>query len=311
MREDFLWSQKYRPKTVSETILPADLKASFQHYVDQQNVPNLILAGGAGMGKTTVARAMLDELDCDYIILNGSLNVNIDALRKDITSFASTVSFKGKRKYIILDEADYLTGHIVQPALRSFIEDFSANCGFILTCNLLNRIIEPLRSRCVPIEFKIAKDDQPRLASQFFKRIINILEVEGVAYDKAVVGALVSRYMPDWRRVLNELQRYSVNGKVDTGILTDLTGDNFKNLVGLLKKKDFLSLRKWVAETDFSIDEVFTNLYDKAYDYVNPKYIPQLILIMADYQYKAAFAANAEINLAAALTQIMVDIEFI
>jgi DNA polymerase III delta prime subunit len=311
MREDFLWSQKYRPKTVSETILPADLKASFQHYVDQQNVPNLILAGGAGMGKTTVARAMLDELDCDYIILNGSLNVNIDALRKDITSFASTVSFKGKRKYIILDEADYLTGHIVQPALRSFIEDFSANCGFILTCNLLNRIIEPLRSRCVPIEFKIAKDDQPRLASQFFKRIINILEVEGVAYDKAVVGALVSRYMPDWRRVLNELQRYSVNGKVDTGILTDLTGDNFKNLIGLLKKKDFLSLRKWVAETDFSIDEVFTNLYDKAYDYVNPKYIPQLILIMADYQYKAAFAANAEINLAAALTQIMVDIEFV
>jgi DNA polymerase III delta prime subunit len=311
MREDFLWSQKYRPKTVSETILPADLKASFQHYVDQQNVPNLILAGGAGMGKTTVARAMLDELDCDYIILNGSLNVNIDALRKDITSFASTVSFKGKRKYIILDEADYLTGHIVQPALRSFIEDFSANCGFILTCNLLNRIIEPLRSRCVPIEFKIAKDDQPRLASQFFKRIINILEVEGVAYDKAVVGALVSRYMPDWRRVLNELQRYSVNGKVDTGILTDLTGDNFKNLVGLLKKKDFLSLRKWVAETDFSIDEVFTNLYDKAYDYVNPKYIPQLILIMADYQYKAAFVANAEINLAAALTQIMVDIEFV
>jgi DNA polymerase III delta prime subunit len=311
MREDFLWSQKYRPKTVSETILPADLKASFQHYVDQQNVPNLILAGGAGMGKTTVARAMLDELDCDYIILNGSLNVNIDALRKDITSFASTVSFKGKRKYIILDEADYLTGHIVQPALRSFIEDFSANCGFILTCNLLNRIIEPLRSRCVPIEFKIAKDDQPRLASQFFKRIINILEVEGVTYDKAVVGALVSRYMPDWRRVLNELQRYSVNGKVDTGILTDLTGDNFKNLVGLLKKKDFLSLRKWVAETDFSIDEVFTNLYDKAYDYVNPKYIPQLILIMADYQYKAAFVANAEINLAAALTQIMVDIEFV
>jgi DNA polymerase III delta prime subunit len=311
MREDFLWSQKYRPKTVSETILPADLKASFQHYVDQQNVPNLILAGGAGMGKTTVARAMLDELDCDYIILNGSLNVNIDALRKDITSFASTVSFKGKRKYIILDEADYLTGHIVQPALRSFIEDFSANCGFILTCNLLNRIIEPLRSRCVPIEFKIAKVDQPRLASQFFKRIINILEVEGVTYDKAVVGALVSRYMPDWRRVLNELQRYSVNGKVDTGILTDLTGDNFKNLVGLLKKKDFLSLRKWVAETDFSIDEVFTNLYDKAYDYVNPKYIPQLILIMADYQYKAAFVANAEINLAAALTQIMVDIEFV
>lgn len=311
MREDFLWSQKYRPKTVSETILPANLKASFQHYVDQQNVPNLILAGGAGMGKTTVARAMLDELDCDYIILNGSLNVNIDALRKDITSFASTVSFKGKRKYIILDEADYLTGHIVQPALRSFIEDFSANCGFILTCNLLNRIIEPLRSRCVPIEFKIAKDDQPRLASQFFKRIINILEVESVAYDKAVVGALVSRHMPDWRRVLNELQRYSVNGKVDTGILTDLTGDNFKNLIDLLKKKDFLALRKWVAETDFSIDEVFTNLYDKAYDYVNPKYIPQLILIMADYQYKAAFAANAEINLAAALTQIMVDIEFV
>ena len=310
MRDEFLWSQKYRPKTVAETILPSQLKAAFQSYVDQKNVPNLILAGSAGAGKTTVARAMLEELGCDYIILNGSLNVNVDALRVDITNFATSVSFAGGRKYVIIDEADYLDWR-VQPALRNFMEEFSANCGFILTCNLKNKLIEPIHSRCVPIDFKIAKSDQPKLASQFFKRVINILDTEGVTYDKTVVGTLVSNYMPDWRRVINELQRYSVNGQIDTGIFANLTDNSFDNLISVLKKKDWQELRRWAAEnTNTSIDELFATLYDKIHDIVKPSSRPMLVLIMADYQYKAAFVANPEINLVAALTQIMIDVEF-
>lgn len=311
MREEFLWSQKYRPQKVADTILPADLKAAFQGYVDQKDVPNLILAGSAGVGKTTVARAMLEELGSDYIVLNGSLNVNLDALRVDITSFATSVSFSGGRKYVIIDEADYLDWR-VQPALRNFMEEFSANCGFILTCNLKNKIIEPIHSRCVPIEFKIAKSDQPKLAAQFFKRVINILDTEGVAYDKTVVGTLVSKYMPDWRRVLNELQRYSVNGQIDTGIFANMPAETFAALISILKKKEWQEMRRWIVDNgDLTIDEIFAKLYDQIYDYVKPSSRGLLVVIMADYQYKAAFVANPEINLAAALTQIMIDIEFI
>jgi DNA polymerase III delta prime subunit len=292
-------------------ILPTDLKAAFQQYVDQKNVPNLILAGSAGIGKTTVARAMLEELECDYIVLNGSLNLNLDALRYDITSFATSVSFTGGRKYVIIDEADYLDWR-VQPALRNFMEEYSSNCGFILTCNLKNKIIEPIHSRCVPIEFRIPKDAQPKLASQFFKRVMSILDTEGVAYDKAVVGNLVSNHMPDWRRVLNELQRYSVNGKIDTGIFANLTEDTFKSLTSLLKARDWNGMRKWIIDNgDIGIDEIFAKLYDNCYQYVKPGSIGVLILHMADYQYKAAFVSNPEINLAAALTQIMIDVEFI
>lgn len=311
MREEFLWSQKYRPKSVAETILPADLKAAFQQYVDQKNIPNLILAGGAGIGKTTVARAMLEELGCDYIVLNGSLNLNLDALRVDITSFATSVSFSGGRKYVIIDEADYLDWR-VQPALRNFMEEYSSNCGFILTCNLKNKIIEPIHSRCVPIEFRIPKDAQPKLATQFFKRVMGILDTEGVAYDKAVVGNLVSNHMPDWRRVLNELQRYSVNGKIDTGIFANLTEDTFKSLITMLKARDWNGMRKWIVDNgDIGIDEIFAKLYDHSHQYVKPNSVGVLILHMADYQYKAAFVANHEINLAAALTQIMIDVEFV
>jgi len=311
MREEFLWSQKYRPKKVADVILPANLKEAFQSYVDQKDIPNLILAGGAGIGKTTVACAMLEELGCDYIIVNGSMDAGIEELRTHISRFASSISFLGGRKYVIFDEADYLSWK-VQPALRNFMEEFSSNCGFILTCNLKNKIIEPIHSRCVPIEFKIAKSDQPKLAAQFFKRVINILDTEGVTYDKTVVGTLVSKYMPDWRRVLNELQRYSVNGQIDTGIFANMPAETFASLISILKKKEWQEMRKWIVDNgDLTIDEIFAKLYDQIYDYVKPSSRGLLVVIMADYQYKAAFVANPEINLAAALTQIMIDIEFI
>ena len=309
--EEFLWVEKYRPKTIEDTVLPADLKNTFQQFVDQGNIPNLLLSGSAGVGKTTVARALLEQLGCNYIVINGSMNGNIDTLRTEIMSFASTVSFRGGRKYVILDEADYLNANSTQPALRNFIEEFSKNCGFILTCNFKNRIIEPLHSRCSVIDFKIGKKDMPKLASQFMKRAQNILETENVEYDRSVLAEVIQRHFPDWRRVLNELQRYSATGKIDSGILSRLEDESFAALVKTLKNKDFNTMRKWVGEnsdTDSSI--LFRRLYDEAYSLVKANSIPQLVLILSDYQYKAAFAANQEINLAAALTHVMADVEF-
>jgi DNA polymerase III delta prime subunit len=311
MREDFLWSQKYRPKTISDAILPTELKTTFQEFVNQKEIPNLILAGSAGVGKTTVARAMLEELECDYIVINGSMNGNIDTLRTEILNFASSVSFTGGRKYVILDEADYLNANSTQPALRNFMEEFSRNCGFILTCNFKSRIIEPLHSRCSVVDFKISKEDQPKIASQFFKRVINILDMEGISYDKAVVGTLVSNHMPDWRRVLNELQRYSTNGRIDTGILINFDEGTFKALLTTLKAKNFIEMRKWVAENiNLGTDAIFRKIYDNMFANVAAQSIPQLVLIIADYQYKAAFVADQEINLTAAFTQMLIDIEF-
>ena len=231
MLQDFLWVEKYRPKTVEDTILPTDLKATFQQFVEQKNVPNLILTGGPGVGKTTIAKAMLEELGCTYIVINGSMNGNIDTLRNEIKNFASTVSFSGGRKYVILDEADYLNPQSTQPALRNFMEEFSANCGFILTCNFLNRIIAPLHSRCSVVQFKINAADKPKLAARFLKRMTGILEKENVEFELAVVAQLIMKHFPDWRRVLNELQRYSATGKIDTGILANISSDNFKTLV--------------------------------------------------------------------------------
>ena len=229
MREEFLWVEKYRPKKIADTILPADIKATFQQFVDQQNVPNLLLTGGAGVGKTTVARAMLEEIGADYIVINGSMNGNIDTLRNEILSFASTVSFSGGRKYVILDEADYLNGNSTQPALRNFMEEFSKNCGFILTCNFKSRIIEPLHSRCSIVEFKIPPKEKPLLAGEFYKRTLKILETENIKFNKNVVGELIARHFPDWRRVLNELQRYSVGGEIDSGILVNLSDEHSTN----------------------------------------------------------------------------------
>ena len=261
MREEFLWVEKYRPKTIEETILPIELKAVFQQFVDQQNIPNLILSGSAGVGKTTVARAMLEQLGCDYIVINGSMNGNIDTLRNEILNFASSVSLSGGRKYVILDEADYLNANSTQPALRNFMEEFSRNCGFILTCNFKNRIIEPLHSRCSVIDFKIGKKEMAKLAMQFMKRVSNILNSENIEFDKAVVAEVIQKHFPDWRRVLNELQRYSATGKIDSGILANLQQVSIKELVSMLKEKNFSGLRKWVGENlDNDQNSIFRQL---------------------------------------------------
>lgn len=312
VRDDFLWSQMYRPKTVSECILPTELKNTFQQFVDKGSIPNMLLTGRAGVGKTTVARAMLDQLDCDYMIINGSMNGNIDTLRNDINQFASSMSLIGGRKYVILDEADYLNPNSTQPALRNFMEEFSKNCGFILTCNFKNRIIEPLHSRCTVVDFKIPSNEKDKMASQFMKRIKNILEKEEVEYDQSAVAQLIIKHFPDWRRVLNELQRYSVNGKIDTGILANTSDDNIKTLIGFLKEKSFTSMRKWVGEnSDLDTSVLFRKIYDIASSVMKPASVPQLVLILGDYQYKAAFVADHEINMVACLTMIMTECEFV
>lgn len=311
VRDEFLWVEKYRPKNISDCVLPGELKTAFQQFVDKEKIPNLLLAGGAGVGKTTVARAMLEQIDADYIIINGSMNGNIDTLRNEILQFASSVSFAGGRKYVILDEADYLNANSTQPALRNFMEEFSRNCGFILTCNFKQRIIEPLHSRCSVVDFKFAKSDIPKLASQFFKRTCKILDTENITYDKAVVADLVSKHMPDWRRVLNELQRYSVNGTIDSGIFVNLSDEKFKLLVNILKARNFKEMRLWVAEnSDSDSAALFRKFYDTVYSHVKPDSIPELVILIGKYQYQAAFAADHEINMAAFLTETMMSVVF-
>jgi DNA polymerase III delta prime subunit len=311
MLQDYLWVEKYRPQTVEDTILPADMKATFQKFVDDKNVPNLILTGGPGVGKTTIARAMLEELGCTYIVINGSMNGNIDTLRNEIKNFASTVSFSGGRKYVILDEADYLNPQSTQPALRNFMEEFSANCGFILTCNFLNRIIAPLHSRCSVVQFKITNSDKPKLAGRFMKRVIGILQKENIEFEEKVVAELIMKHFPDWRRVLNELQRYAATGKIDTGILANISSDNFKALTEKLKAKDFTGMRKWVAENlDNEPSVLFKRIFDNTNEYLVPDSVPRMVLMLAEYQYKSAFVADQEINFVAFLTEAMMDCEF-
>jgi len=310
-KEEFLWVEKYRPRTIEDCILPDTLKKKFQGYVDQKNIPNMLLSGGAGVGKTTVARAMLEELGCDYLVINASLNGNIDTLRNEIMQFASSVSFKGGRKYVILDEADYLNPQSTQPSLRNFMEEFSNNCGFILTCNYKNRIIAPLHSRCPPIEFKIAKKDKPVLAAQFFKRLATILQKEGVEYDKEIVIELITRYFPDWRRILNEIQHHSASGRIDSTVFGSTSSDAYKVLIEALKSKNFTAMRKWVGEhSDTDTTTLFRHLYDNAAESVTSAAIPHLIVILAEYQYKAAFVADQEINIVACFAEIMRDCDF-
>jgi|TARA_A100001391_G_scaffold5397_2_gene3593 replication factor C small subunit len=311
MRDDYLWVEKYRPKTIDDCILPQQIKETFQTFVDQQNVPNLLLTGGPGVGKTSVAKAMLEQLDSDYIVVNGSMSGNIDTLRNDIKTFASSVSFSGGRKYVILDEADYLNAQSTQPALRNFMEEFSKNCGFILTCNFVNRIIEPLHSRCSVIHFKIPNKEKPKMAQSFFKRVMKILEDNNIQADQKVVAELLQMHFPDWRRVLNELQRYSVSGSIDSGILVSLSDDNFKALVQYIKDKNFTEMRKWVGlNSDNDSTSIFRLIYDNSSTYLKPNSIPQLVLILADYQHKAAFVADQEINLVACLTEMMAELEW-
>lgn len=311
MLEHILFVEKYRPKKVSDTILPDDLKKTFQQFVDNKEIPNLILTGGPGVGKTTIARAMLEEIGCSYIVINGSMNGNIDTLRNEIKNFASTVSFTGGRKYVILDEADYLNPQSTQPALRNFMEEFSANCGFILTCNFLNRIITPLHSRCSVVQFKINKADRPKLATQFYSRVQNILKTENVEFDPKVLPDLIMKFFPDWRRVLNELQRYSATGKIDIGILANSKDVSFKNLASSLKQKDFATMRKWVVENlDNDPATFFRSVFDSMNEYVQAQSVPQLVLLLGDYQYKSAFVADQEINMVAFLTEVMAACEF-
>ena len=308
--EEVLWVEKYRPKSIDDCILPTSLKETFSEMVDKKQIPNLLLSGGPGVGKTTVAKAMLESLNCDYIVINGSMNGNIDTLRNEIKDFASTISFTTTRKFVILDEADYLNAQSTQPALRNFMEEYSKNCGFILTCNFKNRIIDPLHSRCSVVEFKIDKNDKPKLASNFMKRVDHILTSENVKYDKKVVAQMIMNYFPDWRRVINELQRYSVVGKIDVGILSNFGDDSVNKLIGFLKNKQFENMRKWVAENEIDTTSLFRKLYDLSSKVMKNTSIPQLAITLADYQYKAAFVADHEINLVACLTEVMTDCEF-
>ena len=307
MSSEFLWVEKYRPKRISDVILPDTLKNTFIKIVEGKEIPNMLFTGSAGLGKTTVAKALCNELELDYLIVNGSEEGNIDTLRTKIKQFASTVSLQG----VILDEADYLNAQSTQPALRAFIEEFSNNCRFILTCNFKNRIIEPLHSRCGVYEFNATKKQMVDLAGQFMKRVQTILETEGVTYDTKVIAELIMKYCPDWRRVLNELQRYSISGNIDSDILNNVSDANFNNLFITLKEKDFKKMRQWVAnniDTDFSV--IIRNIYDKMETVVDGSSIPQLVLILADYQYKNSFVADHELNAVACLTEVMANVKF-
>ena len=309
--ENFLWVEKYRPSKLADCVLPDELQDTFQKFVDNKNIPNLLLSGSAGVGNTTVAKAILDELGADYIVVNGSLHGNIDTLRTEIMNVATTVSFSEGRKYVILDEADYLNPQSTQPALRNFMEEYSKNCGFILTCNFKNRIIDPLHSRCSVIDFVFPKKMAPKLAGTFFSRVKDILDKEQVKYDERVLAEVIQRHFPDWRRVLNELQRYSANGIIDTGLLANSSQNAFNSLIALLKERQFTEMRKWVAQNiDSDPTSIMRQLYDHASEKVDPKSIPQLVLLTGEYQYKAAFVADQEINLVAFLTQVMAEVEF-
>jgi DNA polymerase III delta prime subunit len=308
---EFLWVEKYRPKTIADTILPKELKETFTKIVESGEVPNMLFTGTAGLGKTTVAKAICHELGLDYILINGSEEGNIDTLRNKVKSFASTVSLQGGYKVIILDEADYLNPQSTQPALRGFIEEFSNNCRFILTCNFKNRIIEPLHSRCSAYEFNTSKKNVAVLASQFMKRVEYILNQEGIPFNQKVVAELIMKHLPDWRRVLNELQRYSVSGSIDEGILVNLSDDNVQSLIGFLKAKDFKQMRQWVVNNiDTEPHAIFRKIYDNIQTSAKPQSIPQAILILADYQYKNAFVADHELNVVACMIELMANVEW-
>ena len=308
--EHLLWVEKYRPSRIEDCILPDAIKETFQEFVKRKEIPNLLLSGTAGVGKTTVAKALCNEIGCDYIIINGSDESGIDVLRNKIKNYASSVSLMGGRKVVIIDEADYLNPNSTQPALRGAIEEFASNCSFIFTCNFKNRIIDPIHSRCSVIDFKI-NGSKPKMAAQFFKRVENILSQEGVTYDKEVVAAVITKHFPDNRRILNELQRYSVAGTIDKGILSSVSDIQLADLLRALKEKDFAAARKWVTNNlDNDPARIFRKLYDSLYESLKPQSVPQLVLVLAKYQYQAAFVADSEINLIACLTEIMVDCEF-
>ena len=309
MTEEFLWVEKYRPKTIEDCVLPSQIKQTF--FDLKGEIPNMILSGSAGTGKTTVARALCEQVGADWIIINGSEESGIDVLRTKIKNFASTVSLGGGNKVVILDEADYLNPQSTQPALRGFIEEFHKNCRFILTCNFKNRIIQPLHSRCTVIDFRIPSNERPRLASVFMARLMTILTEEGVKWNTEVLQELVMKYFPDFRRTINELQRYGTSGEIDVGILTNVQEESLKELMSHLKTKRFTDMRRWVAmNVDNDPVMLYRKLYDSLYETVDKSTIPQAVLIIADYSYKSAFVADQEINLVACLTELMMECKF-
>ena len=307
MSEEYLWVEKYRPRKIDSCILSKELKSFFKTIIKKGDIQNMLLSGTAGTGKTTIARALCEELESDYIVINGSEESGIDVLRTKIKQFASTVSFTGNTKVVILDEADYLNPNSTQPALRGFIEEFSNNCRFIFTCNFKNRIIQPLHSRCTSIDFKIPKEEKPKIAASFFKRVLDILNDENIPFNEKVVAKVVEKYFPDYRRTLNELQRYSHSGNIDEGILTNIVEVNANELVDSLKQKDWKRMRMWVVN---NLDNDPQTLFRMIFDTIMPltNQVPQLVLTIADYQYKAAFVSDQEINLVACLTEIMAGV---
>ena len=308
---EVLWVEKYRPQSIEDTILPETMKNTFRKFVNDKNVPNLLLTGGPGVGKTTIAKAMLDEMGCDYIVKNGSLNVNIDTLRYEISTYASSVSLTGGRKYVIFDEADYLNATSVQPALRNFIEEYSSNCGFIFTCNFKNRIISPLRSRLSEVDFSIDTADRPQMAMEFFKRVKGILDQEEVEYDPKVVAKVIEKHFPDFRRVLTELQSYAASGKIDEGIFVNLAQESIDDLFRCLKAKQFTDMRKWVAKnSDQDMNEMFRRIYDMMGGKVTLQSQAGFIVTLADYMYKSGLVADQEINMVAFLTEVMIECEY-
>lgn len=310
MSHDFLFVEKYRPKTIEETILPDALKKPFQEIVDSGSIPNMLFSGTAGLGKTTVAKAICEQLGCDYIVINASEEGNIDTLRTKIRRFASSVSLSGQTKVVILDEADYLNPNSTQPALRRFIEDFSDNCRFILTCNFKNRIIDPLHSRCGVYEFNVGKKELEKLCAVFFKRLMFILDTEEVKYDKKQLAEIIMKYAPDWRRTINECQRNIVDGELHLQGKLSAANSNYQELFKMLKEKDFKAMRKWVVENiDVDASSIFRAVYDIMDDVIESKSKPQLVLLVNEYQYKDAFVADHEMNVVAFLTEVMANID--
>ena len=310
---DFIWVEKYRPTTIDECILPKRIKQTFQDFVKKGEIPNMLLSGPPGIGKTTVAKALCNELGADYYVINGSDEGRfLDTVRTNAKNFASTVSLtsQSKHKVIIIDEADNTTSD-VQLLIRASIEEFSKNCRFVFTCNYKNKIIEPLHSRCSVVDFSVNRKDKPAIAAQFFSRINHILEVERIESDKKVIVQLINKHFPDWRRVLNECQRYSVSGKIDSGILAAFSDVSVDELTKNLKEKNFSAVRKWAVDNlDNDPAVLLRRIYDALYSTLKNSSIPAAVLIIARYQYQIAFVADQEINLLAALTEIMVECEF-